>query len=264
MNFRLIAIYLGLAVVMAHAHEAEEETIARVTAKIRLHPDSGELYVHRATLHLERRDWQACLIDLERGERLHQRDLSLLQARALVIGKHLAHAVAVLQPLSSDPAALMVRARAQAALTNARAAADDFECAIRLMPQPEPDHFIECAELLCRANRRNEALALLNRAPQTPVIVERAMKLETPGDALKRLNALIVASAIKEPLLAKKAVLLAQCGRETESVAVWQMITQRIAAMPEQARGSHAMSKLMIQTQQALAALRSEVASRSP
>jgi len=126
---------------------------------------------------------------------------------------------------------------------------------MKRLEHPEPDHFLEGADMLCRAGRSADALALLNRAPQTIVIVERAMQLEAPDAALKRLAALIEASQIKEPLLAKKAVFLAQNGREAESAAVWRTIADRITRLPAQARGSHAMSKLAQQAHYALAAL---------
>lgn len=256
MLHRLVIISLCLAHLLSHAHEPDTAAIAALNAEIRQHPDPAPLYVRRAALHLERGDWQACLIDLEHAERRQHADLALLRGKALLMGKHFEHALAVLQPLAHDPAALLIRSRAHAALGETQAAAADCQKALQLIPKPDPDHFLECADFLCRAGRRDDALALLDHAPQLTVIVARAMQLEPPDAALQRLDALIATSSIPEPLLAKRATFLAQIGREAESAAAWQNLAQRIAAMPPQARGSHAMSKLTLQSHQALAALR--------
>ena len=255
MKSRLLILCLGLLVVRAAAHEAEAKTLTRLIAAIAAQPQDAALWVRRAALRLEMRDWQACLVDLERAERLGAEDLELLRARALVQGERFEYALAVLRPMEQHAGALRLRAQTQAALHHFEEAAVDAEKALQLTPQPEPDDFLESAEFLCLAGREDDALAMLDRAPQLPVIVERAMRLEKPASALRRLESLISSAAVPEPLLARKAVLLAQNGREADSVTVWKQITQRIAAMPPQARGSHAMSKLTLQAHQALEAL---------
>jgi tetratricopeptide (TPR) repeat protein len=246
---------LGLAAAAACGHEDEGKTIARVSDEIAAKPADGSLFTRRAALYLERGDWQACLVDLERAERIGQGGLEVLRARALMAGRHYEHAIAVVRPVADDAMAAILMARAKAALGRVAEAAEDYLQAMKRLPNPEPDHFLEGADLLCRAGRPHDALALLGRAPQTIVIVERAMQLEAPDAALKRLEALIEASQIKEPLLAKKAVFLAQNGREEESAAVWRTLADRITRLPPQARGSHAMSKLAQQAHNALAAL---------
>lgn len=255
MNLSRCLLCLGFAAVVALGHEDEGKTISRLSDEIAAKPSDGTLLVRRAALHLERGDWQACLVDLERAERSGQGGLEVLRARALVAGRHFEHAIAVLRPLSKDAVALIIGAKAKAALGRVNEAAEDYHQALQTLPHPEPDHFLEATDVLCRVGRARDALALLDRAPQTIVIVERAMQLEAPDAALKRLDALIAASQVKEPLLAKKAVFLAQNGREAESSAVWRMLAERIISLPPQARGSHAMSKLAQQAHHALAAL---------
>jgi len=248
-------LYLGFAAAVACGHEDEGKTIARLSEEIAAKPADGSLFVRRAALHLERGDWQACLVDLERAERTGQGRLEVLRARALMAGRHFEHAIAVVRPVADDAMAAILMARAEAALGRVAEAAEDYHQALKRLPHPEPDHFLEGADLLCRAGRSRDALALLDRAQQTIMIVERAMQLEAPDAALKRLDKLIESSQVKEPLLAKKAVFLAQNGREAESAAVWRMLADRIKGLPPQARGSHAMSKLAQQAHHALAAL---------
>ena len=248
---------LGFAAAVACGHEDEGKTIARLSDEIAAKPSDGSIFTRRAALHLERGDWQACLVDLEKAERAGQGGLEVLRARALMAGRHYEHVITVARPLAGDAMAAILMARAEAALGRVGEAAEDYDQAMKRLAHPEPDHFLEGADLLCRAGRARDALALLERAPQTIVIVELAMQLETPDAALKRLDALIDASQVKEPLLAKKAVFLAQNGREAESAAVWRTLADRITRLPPQARGSHAMSKLAQQAHHALAALQS-------
>jgi len=252
-------LFLGFAAVVALGHEDEGKTIARLSDEIAAKHSDGTLLRRRASLHLERGDWQACLVDLERAERSGEGGLEVLRARALVAGRHFEHAIALLRPLSKDAMALIIGAKAKVALGRVNEAAEDYHQALQGMAHPEPDYFLEATDVLCCAGRARDALALLDRAPQTIVVVERAMQLEAPDAALKRLEALIETSQVKEPLLAKKAVFLAQNGREAESAAVWRVLAERITALPPQARGSHAMSKLAQQAHHALAALQPSI-----
>jgi tetratricopeptide (TPR) repeat protein len=257
MNLRKYFLCLGFAAAVACGHEDEGKTIARLSDEIAARPADGSLFTRRAALHLERGDWQACLVDLERAERAGQGRLEVLRARALMAGRHYEHAIAVVRPLADDVTAAILMARSKAELGRVVEAAEDYHQALKRLAHPEPDHFLEGADLLCRAGRSRDALVLLDRAPQTIVIVERAMQLESPDAALKRLDKLIEVSQVQEPLLAKKAVFLAQNRREAESAAVWRTLADRITHLPPQARGSHAMSKLAQQAHHALAALQS-------
>jgi hypothetical protein len=58
-----------------------------------------------------------------------------------------------------------------------------------------------------------------------------------------------------EPWMARRASILAQAGRIEESRAAWQALVDHLSALPNLERGSHAMSTLMEQAKQALAAL---------
>jgi tetratricopeptide (TPR) repeat protein len=246
---------LGLTAAVACGHEDEGRTIARLSDEIAVRPADGSFFTRRAALHMERGDWQACLVDLERAERIGQGGLEVLRARALMAGRHFEHAIAVVRTVADDAMAAILMAKAEASLGRVGEASENYLQAMKRLAHPEPDHFLEGADLLCRAGRPHDALALLNRASQTIVIVERAMQLEAPEAAVKRLDKLIESSQVQEPLLAKKAVFLAQNGREAESAAVWRTLADRLTRLPAQARGSHAMSKLAQQAHHALAAL---------
>ena len=269
---RLTLLCLGLWAGVGRAHESEDVSLARVSEELRREPAKAMLYVQRAALHMERRDWRACLVDLERAERGHVGDLEVMRARALLLGHHAASALALLDDHLSqhaeDVQAWMLRAKSHAVLGHWTAAAQSYERALRLMPKPEPDHLIEAAEMLVQAGREDDALRWLDCAPLLVVTVERAVVIEMRAGrtdaALRRMDALIEASNVKESLLAKRAALLAQAGRLDDSMHDWESLLKHILSMPPQARGSHAMSKLALQAQQALASLRGTMATRSP
>ena len=168
----------------------------------------------------------------------------------------------------TDAAGHIGLARIDDALGQVDSAARQYAVAMKLLKNPEPDHFVECADLLVRAGKDEDALAILDKAPVLPVIVDRAVNIEVRRGhfdaALLRTDALLAISTCKEPLMAKKATLLARAGRTGESILVWKAIIAGIGAMPPQAQDSHAMSRLMIQSRQAILALGNGVAPPSP
>ena len=253
----------------AFAHGTAHELIETATRAIAEKPDDAAPYLRRAALHLEHGDCNACLLDVAEAERRQTQDIGagLLRGRALAARGRFAEAKAVLDIfLAAHPdhaAALMQRARALGALERKAEAAEDFMRAMALTPQPEPDHVFELADFLCRANREADALAAIDRAlkatPGVPSLVERAVKIETGlgnfDGAVRRIGEAMQAAKVKEPLMARRAGLLAQAGRIAESVAAWRELQARFAAMPQAARDSHAMSTLAVRAHHALAAL---------
>ena len=243
--------------------------IEAATRAIAEKPEDAAAYLHRAALHLEHGDCNACLLDVAEAERRQTKDIGagLLRGRALMACGRFAEAKVTLDIfLAAHPdhaPALMQRARALGALERKMEAVEDFVHAMALTPQPEPDHVFELADFLCRAGREGDALAAIDRAlkatPGVPSLVERAVKIETArgnfDGALRRVDDALAAAQAKEPLLARRAALLAQAGRIADSVAAWRELQARLAAMPEAARGSHAMSSLAVRAHHALAAL---------
>ena len=267
---RLCVVATGLLLgTRALAHGTSHERIEAATRAIAEKPDDGAPYLRRAQLHLEHGDCEACLLDLAEAERRQTQDIGagLLRGRALAAGGRFAEAKVTLDVfLAAHPehaVALMQRARALGALERKAEAAEDFVRAMSLTPQPEPDQVFELADFLCRANREADALVAIDRAlkatPGVPSLVERAVKIEIArgnfDGALRRTAEAIEMVKVKEPLMARRASLLAQAGRIAESVAAWRELHARLAAMPQVERGSHAMASLAVRTRHALAAL---------
>lgn len=253
----------------ALAHGTSHERIDAASRAIAGQPEDAALYLQRATLHLEHGDLKACLSDVDEAERRQTQDLgvALVRGRALVAGGRLGEAKAILDRfITAHPdhaAALMERARVLGALEHESEAADDFVRAMSHVPQPEPDHVFELVSILCRAGRESDALSAIDKAlkatPGVPSLVERAVRIETGlgnhDGALRRIGDAMQTAKVKEPLMARRAGLLAQAGRISESIAAWRELQVRLAAMPETERGSHAMSSLAVRSRHALASL---------
>ena len=245
--------------------------IESVSREIAMRPDDASLYLRRANLEIEHGDWRAGLLDAEESERKQKEDLGagLVRARALSAGGFLAEAKAALDRfLTVHPehaAALVQRARVFGALGQKAEAAEEFVRAMSHVPQPEPDQVFELVALLCAAGREADALAAIDRAlkatPGVPSLVECGVKIEIGlahfDAALRRIEEAIVATKIKEPLMARRAAVLAQAGRIAESLAAWRELQVRLAALPAAERDSHAMSSLSERTRHAIGALTS-------
>jgi len=71
--------------------------------------------------------------------------------------------------------------------------------------------------------------------------------------ALTRVDQLQQFAPRPEPWMAKRASLLAQAGRVSESRAAWQSLLAHLSALPNLERGSKPMNLLAEQARQALA-----------
>ena len=259
--------FFALLAAGAIAHEATSIAIAQVTQEIATRPSDAALYIRRARLELEHADWQAALIDVERADRCATSDLNLdhERAKALLVGQRYPQALATLKTHlevhPTDAAARLDMARALAAMGNAAQAATNYLAGFHALPHPEPDHFMECARLLRSAKRERDALAVLDTSA-VPALAECAIEIEISlgqfDSALARMSRLIAAAQTPEPLLAKRAALLALAGQTSASVTQWTELQQRIQRLPPNARASNAMGRLVTQAQQALASLKND------
>lgn len=256
---------MAASIEASKGHDSAEVAITRVTIEIVAHPNDAALYLKRARLRLEQGQWKACLADLDRPGLAAPSDPEFmkLRGRALAAGRLWAEAKSVfgthLKAHPRDTPIWIELAHVHDALGEKIEAAADYERAIRLMPHPEPDHYIECSDLLVQAGKADEALALLDRAPLLPVIAGRTITIELDlgrhDSALRRTDALLAVSRIQEPLLARRASILAQAGRRDESRLAWKTLIERINQLPPQVRSSQAMTDLIRQSKAAIEAL---------
>ena len=156
--------------------------------------------------------------------------------------------------------ALIYRARAFALLGKGEESLADYRAALALATNPEPDHFQEAAEALASRDHKDEAVRVLGdgmtKLGPVPSLVLKAMELEIAtgkfDGALLRVDVMRISAPRPEPWMAKRAEILDLAGRRAEALAAWQALVAHIAALPNLQRGSHSMSTLAEQAQNAL------------
>lgn len=260
---------------MMFAHGDIHQRIEAASQQIASAPKDARLYVRRAELFRQHEDWQATLADCDTAQALDPAiDVALLRGRALFESGHPGTALALLDGFVSrhpdHPQARVCRARVLTQLGRHAAAIADLRGALQMTPVPQPELVQECADALAAQGRHQEAVLVLAAGIDTlgaiPSLVVRAMELEIAtrdfDAALKRVEAMRQCAPRPEPWMAKRASILAQAGRLGDARAAWQALVEHLAALPNLERGSHAMSTLMEQATQALAALASIPADR--
>ena len=262
---KLRAIFIALPA-LALAHGAFHEKIAELRAAIARMPEDPALRCQLAGVYCEHGDWQQALAELERAESLapNRPDVHLLRGQALLSGNQPAEArQSIDRFLAVQPPnfhVLRLRARAFAALKDTERSLADYRAALGL-GVPEPDLVVEAADALNATGHAAEAIrvlrAALTKLGQIPVLVRRAMELEIMtgefDSALTRVDQLQQFAPRPEPWMAKRASLLAQAGRVSESRAAWQSLLAHLSALPNLERGSKPMNLLAEQARQALA-----------
>ena len=264
--FRLVVILLPT---LAFGHGAVHERIAELEAALVSKPADAALHFTLADTYRHHGDWAATLRELAIVDQFApaQFETNLLRGQALAAGGQLAPAKAALDALlATHPRhspGLMARARVLSALGDREQAAADFGQAVQAAKAPDPDWFAELARLFELAGHREEALRALDEGVKkigpVPALQLEAIELEvTAGHAeaaVARIDAMMKSAPRPEPWMAAKASALARCGRIQDSRAAWQGLIAHLAQLPPLERGSHAMSRLAEQAQQALSAL---------
>jgi tetratricopeptide (TPR) repeat protein len=254
----------------AWAHGSHDELVAEITAELATRPDDAQLHFRLADANCEHGDWEIALENLKRVEQLAPGKFptDFVRGRALLAGGQVKAARAALDRfLARTPQsvrALTFRARANQILGDTPAALADFDRALAQSSNPEPDLFEDYAEALVQAGRRDAAIDVLSQGidklGSVPSLVLSAMQLEVAAGridaALSRIDAMQISAPRPEPWMAKRAALLARAGRTDQARASWEALVAHLASLPNLERGSHAMSMLAAQAQEALAALR--------
>jgi tetratricopeptide (TPR) repeat protein len=253
------------------AHGGFDERIAELTADLAQRPGDPALLFELADVQARHGDFEAALAGLQKVEQLApgQFTTDLVRGAALLAGAQPAAARQALDRfLAAHPKhvrALVLRAHAAQELGDQRASLADLRTALQANATPEPDLVRETADTLLAAGRAEEAMQVLDSGIKhlgpVPSLVLQAMTLEIIAGrfdaALTRVDAMQRSAPRPEPWMAKRAGLLAQAGRRQEARAAWTALAAHLAALPNLERGSHAMSLLAEQAQQALRSLSS-------
>ena len=245
----------------AHAHGDLHEQIAAITKRLQAEPKNAELYHRRGELERAHRDYDAALRDYERaGELDPSLDVIFLsRGRAwLEAGKPGLSCESLSLFLEHHPThswGLLLRARARTQLGERSAAEVDFARALAQSEDPAPDLFLERADNLSAAQRKAEALQVLEagiaRVGAIVTLHEAALELEIAlgryEAALARIDGMLRPMIRTERWLARKADVLDAAGRSEESRGVRLEALRVITGLPLAKRSVPAMKALEAQ-----------------
>ncbi len=269
----LHALFLGSALLetaQVHGHGSFHERVDALTTSLRERPDDPTLLFQLAALTFEHGDWEMTLAQLTRIDEVAPGKVAtdLLRGQALAAGGKLEAARARLTAfLAAHPVhaiALAARARVVSELGDPQQAAADSAAALAATGKPEPEDYFATANFLVADGRSAEAVGVLDaglaRLGQIPALCERAIDLELtlgrPDAAVARAETRLAAApgALRPPLMAARASVLARAGRPAEARAAWESLRAHLATLPPLDRASHALLRLAEQANQALAA----------
>jgi predicted Zn-dependent protease len=247
---------------LAWAHEGLHEQIAAITAKIKRDPKNASLYLQRGELHRLHRDWVRAAADYNRAERLQPslKIVELARARMFFESGKLQRAKSTLDRfLAQEPdhyEALITRARVLAKLGDSTNAAKDFTTAVAMSSMPEPELYLERANVL----HIDEALRGLDEGINKlgPVVtlqlaaIDLELRRKNYDGALARLDQITAQSGRKEAWLVKRGEILKLAGRDDEARVAFNAALVAIEALPPAYRQSRAVTALELRARSAL------------
>jgi predicted Zn-dependent protease len=256
-----IAICLALPLSFARAHEGLPEQIVAITAKIKRDPKNASLYLQRGELYRLHRNWTRAAADYDRAIRLRP-DLKVVDlARGKMFyeaGRFERARPALDRFLSQQPdhyEGLITRARVLAKLGDRFAAAKDFTQAMAKASVPEPELYLERAEVIAGdAKYIDEALNGLDEGIKRlgPLVtlqlsaIELELRRHNYDAALARLDVVTSQSERKETWLVRRGEILKLAGRQEEAHAAFNAALAAIESLPPAHRQSRAITTLQL------------------
>ena len=255
----LIGICFVLLPSLVYAHEGLHEQIAAITAKIKRDPKNASLYLQRGELYRLHRDWSRAAADYLRAERLQPglKVVELARGKMLFESGKLQRAKLTLDRfLTQQPAhyeGLLTRARVLAKLGARSDAAKDFTHALTMSSTPEPELYLERANVLAGDEQRiNEALRGLDEGIDKlgPLVtlqvaaIDLELRSKNYDRALTRLDQIAAQSERKEAWLVRRGEILKLAGRDEEARAAFNAALVAIDSLPAARRQSRAVTAL--------------------
>ena len=261
----LVVICVALLPSFAQAHEGLHEQIAAITAKIKRDPKNASLYLQRGELHRLHHDWMRAAADYNRAEHLQPglQIVDLARGKMFFDSGKLQHAKLTLDRfLGRQPdhyEGLITRARVLAKLGVRMEAAKDFTRAISLSSVPEPELYLERANVVA-ADRIDEALRGLDEGLNKlgPVVtlqitaIDLELRRKNYDGALVRLDQVAAHSQRKESWLVRRGEILQLAGRDEEARAAFNAALTAIESLPPAHRQNRAVSALELRARSAL------------
>jgi tetratricopeptide (TPR) repeat protein len=262
-----VAICLGLIPSFARAHEGLHEQIEAITARIKRDPKNAALYLQRGELYRLHREWARAAADYDRASRLQPgltivdlgRGKMLLESRRFQQAKFVLDRFLQQHPRHVE--GLVTRGRVLARIGSCLDAAHDFTEALASAPSPEPELFLERAQVLAGDERYiDEALRGLDEGIKQlgPLVtlelaaIDLELRESNYDAALTRLDVITAQSERKETWLVRRGEILKSAGRHDEARKAFSAALVAIESLPPQHRQSRAMTALQLRARSAL------------
>lgn len=267
---RLVIVFWITTTGLVSGHGDLHESIQAVTEKLMKSPQDGAMYLQRAMLLAAHGDHPAALADFDRAEALNADASAVLLGRGklLLATQKCADACTVLDHLlAREPKhvdALVTRARARWQLRHANSAIADFTAAIAASSRPEPEYYLERAELLASATplRTDEAIRGLDEGltrlgagiiTLQLAAIDLEVKTGRFDAALTRISTATIAAPRKESWHIRRGDTLILANRRAEAREAYEAALHAISALPAHARAARATTGLESRARRALA-----------
>ena len=242
----MLAVALMTAPLLAVAHGDLDLRIAAATKAITAATNDAALYLARGELHREHKDWLAAAADFDTAQRLSPSlpNIDFLRGRLLADADRLEEARATLnrhlQRQPQDGLAFIERARVMARQNLRTNAVADFSRGIQLVSEPQPEFYIERAQVFLADQKDEEALRSLDEGIKRigPVITLQTLALELElkrkhyDGALARLDTIIAQATRQERWFTQRGEILLQANRPTEAQRAFEQALVAIYKLP--------------------------------
>ena len=263
----LSAFYLLVPWQLASAHGDWEEQIDAITAKIRKEPTNAVFYLRRGELHRLHTEAAEALADYAEAARLKPDSVMPALYRAQLfsdIGRTkeaIAEANSVLQREPLLPEALLIRARCHVKLAAIQEAVPDLSAALGKWTAPQPELYLERAQLQAAMGRLDDAVKGLevgmSKIGETPTLQMAAIEYERQqakfDAALARVEKITQKYSVKESWLLLRGEILAQAGRAAEARVAFKAVLADLEKYPPARRNLDQTKQLETRALDALA-----------
>lgn len=255
------------------AHGDLHERIANVTQEINRSNDPVDLYVRRAELHCQHRDWTEARSDFARARDFipKLKLLDFYEGRMEYKAKRPSVAIALLdRQLRAIPdhlSARLFRARAEVQAHRLPDAIRDYDEILDRMEHPSPDYYVERA----RAQVANKVgvkkiLDGIDHGVERlgPIVTLQVLALELEmqhqrwAAALRRIDRTLPTLPLQSTWLMHRGEVLVYLGRTKEARTAYLRALQQMEAIPAARRQSRMFLSLTEKAQAALAQLSGE------
>lgn len=252
-----ITVTLWMVAADGHAHGDLHQQITQISKQIERRPDAA-LHLKRGELEREHREFDKALEDYRKAAELDPTldIIHFCRGKALAeSGKSEAARDAFdlfITRVPSHGSAHLARARVLMQLKLPEAAAQDYERAISLSPEPGPEPFLELSQARQMAGDTDGAIRALDagktKLGAIPTLESAAITIETDAKrydaALARIDRLTEAAPRKEAWQVLRGEILAKAGKNDEARKAYQASLISIEALPARIRASKATRQL--------------------